>query len=43
MREIKNDFPIFKNVDVAYLDSGATTQKPQYVIDALENFYKTKK
>ena len=42
MREIKNDFPIFKNIDVAYLDSGATTQKPQCVIDALENFYKTK-
>ena len=36
----KEDFPIFKNRDIAYLDSGATTQKPQMVIDAIENFYK---
>lgn len=37
----KDDFPILKNRDIAYLDSGATTQKPQYVIDAINNFYKT--
>ncbi len=37
---IRDDFPIFKNKDIAYLDSGATTQKPQYVIDAIDNFYK---
>lgn len=36
---LKNDFPILKNRDIAYLDSGATTQKPKQVIDALQNFY----
>lgn len=36
----KDDFPILKNNDIVYLDSGATTQKPQYVIDAMDNFYK---
>ena len=35
----KEDFPIFKNRDMAYLDSGATAQKPQIVIDAINNFY----
>jgi len=37
MRE--EDFPILKNRDMAYLDSGATTQKPQKVLDAVESFY----
>ena len=37
--EIKNDFPIFQNSDIAYLDSAATTQKPQYVIDRIKEFY----
>ena len=37
MRE--EDFPILKNRDMAYLDSGATTQKPQKVLDAIESFY----
>ena len=40
--EIKKDFPIFNNKDVVYLDSGATSQRPQCVIDAIDNFYKTK-
>ena len=35
----KEDFPILKNRDMAYLDSGATTQKPQKVLDAVEGFY----
>lgn len=35
----KDDFPIFKNRNIAYLDSGATTQKPKMVIDAINNFY----
>ncbi|MBD9159453.1 MAG: cysteine desulfurase [Clostridiales bacterium] len=35
----KEDFPILKNRDMAYLDSGATTQKPQKVLDAVESFY----
>ena len=37
MRE--EDFPILKNRDMAYLDSGATTQKPIQVIKAVEEFY----
>lgn len=36
----KADFPILENRDIAYLDSGATTQKPQYVIEQIEKFYK---
>ena len=38
--EIKKEFPILDN-GVVYLDSGATTQKPNCVIDAVDNFYKT--
>ena len=38
--DFKKDFPIFKNRDISYLDSGATSQKPQYVINAIEEFYK---
>ena len=37
--DYKKDFPIFNNRNIAYLDSGATTQKPQYVIDAIDEFY----
>ena len=36
--EIRKDFPILK--DITYLDSGATTQKPLEVIDAIANYYK---
>ena len=36
----KDDFPIFKNKDIVYLDSGATSQRPQMVIDRIEEFYK---
>ena len=36
---IKDDFPIFKNRNIVYLDSGATTQKPRQVIKAINNFY----
>lgn len=39
MEEIRKDFPIFKNRDITYLDSGATTQKPECVIKAVEEFY----
>lgn len=39
MKEIKEDFPILKNKEITYLDSGATTQKPYSVIKAVENFY----
>jgi cysteine desulfurase/selenocysteine lyase len=39
---MKNDFPIFTtNSDLIYLDSAATSQKPQPVIDAVSQFYST--
>lgn len=38
--EIIKDFPILQNKDIAYLDSGATTQKPVQVLNAVDNFYK---
>ncbi len=37
--DIKKDFPIFNNRNIAYLDSGATTQKPIQVINAINEFY----
>ena len=37
---IKKDFPLLENSNIVYLDSGATTQKPQKVIDEVDNFYK---
>ena len=37
--EIKKDFPLLQNRDIAYLDNGATTQRPKQVIDAIQNFY----
>ena len=40
MKDIKNDFPILQNTNLAYLDSGATTQKPKQVIEKIEEFYK---
>ena len=39
IEDIKNDFPLLKNRNIAYLDSGATTQKPNQVIDAVKSFY----
>lgn len=38
--DFKDDFPILKNRKISYLDSGATTQKPQSVIMQIEEFYK---
>ena len=37
--EIKKDFPILKNNKICYLDSGATTQKPKEVLEAIQKFY----
>ncbi len=38
--KIRNDFPMIKNnPDLVYLDSAATSLKPQCVIDAVVNFY----
>ncbi len=39
VEEIRKDFPIFANRDIAYLDNGATTQKPIQVINAVKEFY----
>ena len=38
---IRNDFPIFKDDTISYLDSAATSQKPKCVIDCLKEFYST--
>lgn len=40
IEEIKKDFPLLKNSNITYLDSGATTQKPIQVINAVDEFYK---
>ena len=37
--DLKEDFPILKNRNITYLDSGATTQKPIQVIKAVEEYY----
>lgn len=40
VEKIKKDFPIFKtHPELIYLDSAATTQKPQIVIDRISKFY----
>jgi len=39
INKIRSDFPIFSDKSLVYLDSAATTQKPQQVIDAVSYFY----
>ena len=39
MNSYKEDFPLLKNRKITYLDSGATTQKPQYVLDKINEYY----
>lgn len=40
VKKIKTDFPIFTNhKNLIYLDSAATSQKPQVVIDRITKFY----
>lgn len=39
--KIKEDFPILRDINIAYLDSGATTQKPKCVLDSVYEYYKT--
>ncbi|MDP3940817.1 MAG: SufS family cysteine desulfurase [bacterium] len=45
MNKYKKDFPIFQNrqavMPLIYLDSAATSQKPQVVIDAVVEYYQT--
>lgn len=41
VENIKKDFPLLENRNITYLDSGATTQKPIQVINAImKNFIK---
>ena len=37
--KVKSDFPIFSNSDLVYLDSAATSQKPQVVLDTVNSVY----
>ena len=42
LNEIKSMFPIFQtitNKNLVYLDNASTTQKPQMVLDAIQNYY----
>ncbi len=39
IEEIRKDFPLLQNREIAYLDNGATTQKPVKVINAVKEFY----
>lgn len=42
MLRYKKDFPIFqKNPKLVYLDSAATSQKPQVVLDSIAEYYET--
>ena len=38
--EILKDFPIIENRKIAYLDSGATTQKPIQVLNSVDEYYR---
>jgi cysteine desulfurase / selenocysteine lyase len=38
--DVRADFPILQG-DIAYLDSAATSQKPEVVIQAVDNYYRT--
>ena len=37
--DYKQDFPLLRSLDVAYLDNAATAQRPQCVLDAEREFY----
>ena len=36
---MRDDFPVLKNSDIVYFDNGATTLKPQCVIDKMVEYY----
>ena len=40
IEDIRKDFPILENRKIAYLDNGATTQKPLPVLEKIDKFYK---
>ena len=37
----RDDFPLLNSLDIAYLDNAATAQRPQCVLDAVTEFYKS--
>ena len=37
---VRKDFPLIDRQSLVYFDNAATTQKPQCVLDAVENYYK---
>ena len=39
MKDIIKDFPLINKTGLTYLDSGATTQKPIQVLDAIDDYY----
>ncbi len=43
VKEIREDFPALRqliyNKSLIYFDNGATSQKPQYVLDAINKYY----
>ena len=39
--EYRDNFPLLKSQDIAYLDNAATAQRPQCVLDAIAKFYET--
>src|SRR5262245_36066806 len=45
LRRVRADFPILRQMvhgkPLIYFDNGATTQKPQAVLDALNRYYET--
>ena len=42
IEKAREEFPLLKKKDVVYLDNGATTQRPQCVLDAVAEFYENK-
>lgn len=39
MDEFKKDFPLINNLDIHYLDSAATTQKPYMILEEIDKYY----
>ena len=39
IKELKKDFDFFKNSNLVYLDSAATSQKPKVLLESLEKYY----
>ena len=42
LQEFRKDFDILNSGDYVYFDNAATSQRPRQVLEAVENFYKTK-